>query len=79
VLTNPVVVLAYWLAWAYLRAASPFILIALELAAVLVEGLCYRRLARGLARPFGFSLGANLFSFGCGWAAQRLLGMLMAR
>lgn len=41
---------------------------ALELAAVLLEGLAYQRRANAIARPYAFSLAANALSFGIGQA-----------
>lgn len=50
--------------------------LALEAAAVLVEGAVYARLAEGLRRPFLFSLGANAFSYLTGAALSALLSAL---
>ena len=63
VLTNPAVVLLYFLA-AALTAIPPWVVKAvLEVAAVLVEALYYCRYGAGFRRPLLFSLGANAFSF----------------
>lgn len=62
-LTNPPVVLTYNILE---RSPSfpPFIIILLlETAAVLIEGICYKFFARSIRRPFLFSLGANTFSY----------------
>mgnify|MGYP006909150137 CR=1 FL=1 len=50
--------------------------LALEAAAVLVEGAIYARLAEGLRRPLLFSLGANAFSYLTGAALSALLSAL---
>ncbi|HIS21755.1 MAG TPA: hypothetical protein IAB43_12360 [Candidatus Spyradocola merdavium] len=50
--------------------------LALEAAAVLVEGAIYARLAEGLRRPLLFSLGANAFSYLTGAALRALLSAL---
>ena len=50
--------------------------LALEAAAVLVEGAVYARLAEGLRRPLLFSLGANAFSYLTGAALSALLSAL---
>ena len=67
-LTNPAVVLLYWLA--ALGGISRWGAAALlELAAILAEGWGYRRYGEQLKRPFLFSLMAN--------AASYLAGLLL--
>ena len=65
-LTNPIVVLLYWLAAVYTDWNLTIVTIPLELSAVLVEGYCYGRYGQGFKHPFIFSAGANVFSFGMG-------------
>ena len=66
ILTNPLVVLLYWTAVFYTNWNSGMVKIPLELFAVLIEGYCYKRFGCNFRRPFIFSAGANLFSFGIG-------------
>ena len=73
VLTNPVVVLSYWLVAAYTDLNPTIAIISLELLAVLAEGHYYGRYGRGFKRPYLFSVGANAFSFGAGMLIQFLI------
>lgn len=59
-LTNPAVVLLH------LLFPSPWVTAVLELAAVAVEALYYRRYGERVRRPWVFSLIANGASFGLG-------------
>ena len=74
-LTNPVVVLLANTALAYWHWNALWLIPILELAAILVEWLCYRACSEALRRPFLFSLCANLFSVLTGFVlnAVRLL------
>ena len=63
VITNPVVVLVYFLASAYTAMHSVFLKAALEIMAVVTEALYYRKYGSSYQRPLLFSLGANAFSF----------------
>lgn len=73
ILTNPPVVLLNDM----LRRKSEFphvlIVLILELTAILIEGLYYKRYANKIKRPFLFSLGANAFSFLTGLILQQLI------
>ena len=71
-ITNPVVVLLFLLSSAY-GFASPWLTLATEVAAMLIEWLLYRRFAEKMAHPLLFSLGANVFSYGVGWILQHVL------
>ena len=73
VLTNPVVVLLYWLAALYTTWNTTIVKIPLELFAVLTEGFYFRKYGRSLKRPFLFSLAANAFSFLMGLLLQMLV------
>ena len=73
ILTNPVVVLSYWLAVLYTNWNKTLIKIPLELFAILVEGYYYKRYGRDFRRPYIFSLAANMFSFWLGVAIQLLI------
>ena len=66
VLTNPVVVLAFWLVSLYTDWNARLMLIPLELFAVLTEGFYYKKYGRSFRRPYLFSLAANMASFGVG-------------
>lgn len=66
VLTNPVVVFAYFLGSHYTTWNLAVLMIPLEIMAVLVEAHTYKTYGRGFSHPLLFSLCANLFSFGTG-------------
>ena len=70
VLTNPVVVLTYWLAVLYTNWNAVIIIIPLEVLAVLIEGRYYKKYGRDFKRPYLFSLAANIFSYGIGLLIQ---------
>ena len=72
VITNPIVVLLYWLAALYTGFNTTLVKIPLEVFAVLTEGFYYRRYGHGFKRPFLFSLAANAFSFFLGMLLQQL-------
>ena len=69
-LTNPAVVLVYWLAVLYTNLNPGVVKIPLELFAVLTEGYYYKKYGSGFKRPFLFSAAANAFSFGIGALIQ---------
>jgi len=71
ILTNPVVVLAYWLAYFYTNWNTIIVLIPLEIFAVLTEGVYYNKYGQSFKRPFIFALSANAFSFAIGFLIQR--------
>ena len=73
VLTNPVVVLLYWLAALYTGWNTTIVKIPLEIFAVLTEGFYFRKYGQSFKRPFLFSLAANMFSFWAGVLLQQLL------
>ena len=73
VLTNPIVVLLYWLAALYTNWNGTLIKIPLEIFAVLTEWFYYRKYGQDFKRPFFFSLAANAFSFTAGLLLQLLL------
>jgi len=70
VLTNPIVVLLYWLAFLYTNWNTITVLISLEVFAVLTEGYYYRKYGKSFKRPFLFSFAANAFSFTIGFLVQ---------
>ena len=72
ILTNPVVVLSYWLVAIYTDWNLIIVVIPLELLAVLAEGYYYKRYGQGFKHPYLFSVGANAFSFGMGMLVQLL-------
>jgi len=73
ILTNPIVVLLYWLAASFTDWNIYIVLIPLELFAVVTEGYYYKKYGQSFRRPFLFSLAANAFSFGIGWLLQAFL------
>ena len=60
ILTNPLALLLHLLfrGWA--------VVVAVELAAIITEGLLFARLGEGIKRPWLFSMFANAFSFSLG-------------
>ncbi|MCL1895677.1 MAG: hypothetical protein FWG03_03930 [Clostridiales bacterium] len=72
IITNPVVVLLFWLAKAYTGWNTIAVLIPLELFAVLLEGCYYKIYGKGFARPYLFSAAANMFSFWMGMLIQAI-------
>lgn len=65
-LTNPAVVLLHtFTATHFLPALTPATVV-LEILAIIIEWLCYRKFSRQLSHPFYFALSANLFSYGFG-------------
>ena len=73
VITNPVVVLLYWLAVLYGHWNRAAATLPLELFAVLTEGFYYKKYGRDFKRPYLFSVAANAFSYGVGALLQLLL------
>lgn len=73
VLTNPLVVLLFWLTVLYTNYNTSIIQIPLELFAVFTEGYYYKRFGRGFRRPYLFSAGANIFSYGSGLLIQQFI------
>ena len=73
VLTNPAVVLLYWLAAYYASINLILVKIPLEVFAVITEGYCYRKYALELKRPYAFSLAANAISFLTGILLQQIV------
>ena len=72
VLTNPAVVLLYWLAALYADINAAVVLAPLELSAIFAEGFCYKKYG-GFRRPYLFSAAANIFSFGAGLLLQSVI------
>ena len=70
VITNPVVVLSFWLVELYTDWNPYIMLIPLELFAMLAEGYCYKKYGDCFRRPYLFSTAANTFSFGIGVLIQ---------
>lgn len=62
-LTNPPVVLTHNI----LERSSSFspllIVLLLETAVIVIEGICYKYYSKNIKHPFGISLGANAFSY----------------
>lgn len=73
ILTNPVVVLLYWLSVLYTEWNSALVTIPLELFAIVTEGYYYKKYSQCIRYPYLFSLAANMFSFWSGVFIQWLL------
>jgi len=72
-LTNPIVVLLYWLAALYTSWNTSVVKIPLEIFAVITEGFFFMKYGQSFKRPFLFSLAANMFSFWVGVLIQLFL------
>jgi len=73
VLTNPPVVLGCYVLTVVCGFSPIPVIVILELAAVLVEWLCYKYRAGEIKRPFLFSLGLNCFSYFTGLLIQLIV------
>lgn len=69
ILTNPVVVLLYYITRCCTRIPIIPVLLLLEVSAVVVEGTYYKKYGEGIRNPMLFSIGANLFSY---WVGELL-------
>ncbi|MCL1803697.1 MAG: hypothetical protein FWG30_08695 [Eubacteriaceae bacterium] len=69
IVTNPAVVLLYWIGELYLSFPLSLYKALLEACAIATEGYIYSTYTK-LRRPYLLSLGANMFSFWCGEAIQ---------
>jgi len=77
VMTNPAVVLLYWLAVTYSGFNWIVTTAVLEVLAVLTEGYIYKKHGQDFKRPYGFSLFANTFSYGTGLLLQMIFRQLV--
>ncbi len=73
IITNPAVVLLNYLLLRHTDIPQLLIVLILEAAAVLVEGIYYKRYAEKVRRPFLFSLGANTFSYFIGLILTKIV------
>jgi len=73
ILTNPAVVLLYWLAILYTDINYAIIIAPLEISAVFIEGYIYKKRGRYFKHPYIFSIAANAFSFGIGVLTQIII------
>jgi len=72
ILTNPIIVLSFWLVGFYTNWDAYVPLIPLELFAVLTEGYYYKKYGCNFHRPYLFSFTVNMFSFWVGILVQHL-------
>ena len=72
VLTNPVVVLVYWLVLVYSFWNVYVIQLPLEVIAVVAEGYCFKKYGQEFKRPFLFAIAVNAFSYGTGILLQQI-------
>lgn len=70
VVTNPVVVLLFWLSALYADWNRVAVIVPLELFAVCAEGYYYKKYGLDIKQPYLFSAAANAFSFGIGALLQ---------
>ena len=73
ILTNPLVVMIYFIILRYSDWNKIAVVIVLELLAVLTEGYYFKAYGKTLRRPMLLSLGTNMFSFCIGQALKLLL------
>jgi len=73
IFTNPIVVMSYWLAMIFTSLSVVFVLIPLEIFAVLAEGRYYSKYGHDFKRPYLFSAIANLFSYSTGMLIQHFI------
>ena len=66
ILTNPAVVLLHWLILKYTLFDIIMTKIMFETLAILIEAFYYKKYGENMKKPFLFSLGANVFSYGTG-------------
>lgn len=70
ILTNPVVVLLYWLMALRTSWNRVIVIVPLEIFAVLIEGYYYKKYGRKFKNPYLFSFSANMFSYWIGVLIQ---------
>jgi hypothetical protein len=73
ILTNPLVVMSYYLVIHYSHLNRIAVVVVLELLAILTEGYYYRTYGKTFRRPMLFALYVNLFSFCIGQLLNILL------
>lgn len=73
VITNPIVVLSFWLISLYTSWNVNIPLVPLEAFAVLAEGYIYKKYGDGFRRPYLFAFAANMFSFWLGVLIEHLI------
>lgn len=73
ILTNPIVVILFWLAASYTEWHKAVILLPLELSAILTEGCYFQKYGRNFPRPYLFSCAVNIFSFLGGILLQKFI------
>ena len=73
IITNPAVVLIYWLMIMYTDLHRAAIIVPLELFAVFIEGRYYKKYGHDFKHPYLFSIAANAFSFGSGVIIQQFI------
>jgi len=73
IFTNPLVVLSFWLTHMFTGWNTFFVVIPMEIFAILVEGRYYKVYGNDFKRPYLFSLCANVFSYGTGLLIQHFV------
>lgn len=66
VLTNPFVVLTFYLTRFYTDWNRVLVVGVLEMGAVIAEGICYQKFGARIKHPYLLSIGANVFSYSTG-------------
>jgi hypothetical protein len=73
IITNPIVVMSYWLATMYTTLNPAAIIIPLEILAVLTEGYYFKKYGENFKHPYLFALAVNAFSYTAGLLIQLLI------
>ena len=73
ILTNPLVVMSYFIVVHYSHINRIAVVIVLELLAIITEGYYFRAYGKNFRHPMLISLGANLFSYCIGQTLNLLL------
>jgi len=79
ILTNPAVVVLYWLMVFYTDWNREIIKAPLEIFAVLIEGRYYKKYGKDFRHPYLFSAAANAFSFFVGVIIQNVQKLICFR
>ncbi len=73
IITNPLVVMSYYMIVHYSHINRIAVVMVLELMAILTEGYYYKTYGNVFRRPILFALFANVFSYGIGQLLNTLL------
>ena len=72
VITNPIVVFSFYMNYKFQWIDAVLLTVVMEVAAVVVEALLYKKYSRKITHPWWFALGINVFSYTVGEIINRL-------